>query len=133
MPRPAKAQQSTSGIAHQTLLLDNGAYTIKAGFASAGEQSDGSQCRVIPNSITRSRDKKVYIAGQLNSCRDFGEMQFRRPVEKGYVTNWEGEKAIWEWCFQDEASGITVRHDASFALKTVLMNYSVTLTTRTLS
>jgi actin-related protein 6 len=29
-------------------------------------------------------------------------MVFRRPVEKGYIVNWEAQKEIWENAFFDE-------------------------------
>ncbi|KAF2144922.1 uncharacterized protein K452DRAFT_316067, partial [Aplosporella prunicola CBS 121167] len=92
MPPRAKAPRPT--VPSQTLVIDNGAYSIKAGFAT--EDAELSSCRVLPNCITRGRDKRVWIGSQLEQCKDFGEMAFRRPVEKGYIVNWEGEKAIWE-------------------------------------
>jgi len=98
---PRQAAQSDRCLASQTLVLDNGAYTIKAGFATPSP--DASQCLSIPNCVARSRDKRVWIASQVHECRDFAEMAFRRPVEKGYIVNWEGEKAIWEHSFFDDA------------------------------
>ncbi|KAK2054198.1 Actin/actin-like protein [Colletotrichum caudatum] len=77
----------------KTLVLDNGAYTIKAGFVS---DELTQEPRVIPNCIARDRARKVYVASDLDKCRDFGEIQFRRPVEKGYIVNWEAQKEIWD-------------------------------------
>ncbi|KAK8246916.1 actin family [Phyllosticta capitalensis] len=100
MPRGSKA--SKPSFPSQTLIIDNGAYNIKAGFAT--ENPDSSQCRITPNCIARARDRRVWIGSQLEGCKDFGEMAYRRPVEKGYVVNWEGEKAIWEHeFFADDA------------------------------
>lgn len=31
-------------------------------------------------------------------------MVFRRPVEKGYIVNWEAQKEIWEYSFNDDKS-----------------------------
>lgn len=59
-----------------TLVVDNGSYTIKAGFTT------GKTCITIPNCIARTRDKRVLIGQQLENCRDFGSAVFRRPVEK---------------------------------------------------
>ena len=89
--------QSTNNLASQTLILDNGAHTIKAGFSSPDPARE-KDCHIIANCIARSqRDKRTYIGSELlDECWDFGELAFRRPVEKGYVVNWEGEKAIWE-------------------------------------
>jgi actin-related protein 6 len=83
---------------HRTLVVDNGAYTIKAGFSSS---SSTDAPHVIPNCMARDRDRKVYIGSQLGKCKDFGDITFRRPVEKGYLVNWEAEKEIWEHEFFD--------------------------------
>jgi actin-related protein 6 len=81
-----------------TLVLDNGAYTLKAGFvAEAAEEP-----RTIPNVIARDRTKKIYVGSELAKCRDFGEIHFRRPVEKGFIVNWEAQKEIWDHEFFDD-------------------------------
>jgi len=82
-----------------TLVLDNGAYTIKAGLVS-DDQTD-PEPRVIPNCIARDRQRKTYVASELSKCKDFGEIHFRRPVEKGYIVNWEAQKEIWDREFFD--------------------------------
>ena len=78
----------------KTLVIDNGGYTIKAGFSSPSIESPTPE--IIPNCLARDRDKKVYTGSQLSNCKDFSEIVFRRPVEKGYLVNWEAEKEIWE-------------------------------------
>ncbi|KAH8666041.1 actin family [Tricladium varicosporioides] len=84
----------------QTLVVDNGAYTIKAGFSS--ETTENPIPSIIPNCLARDREKKVYIGSDLAKCRDFGEIVFRRPVDKGYLVSWEAEKEIWEHEFFDQ-------------------------------
>lgn len=44
------------------------------------------------------------MGADLDTCGDFGELQIRRPVEKGYIVNWEGEKAVWERTIFDKRS-----------------------------
>lgn len=80
----------------KTLIVDNGAYAIKAGFAGGNIPAENPDIRIIPNCVTRDRNRKVYVGSELSKCKDFGEMQFRRPVEKGYLVNWEAEREIWE-------------------------------------
>lgn len=63
-----------------TLVVDNGSYTIKAGFIT--EDAAPENCVQVPNCLARSRDKRVLVGQQLEKCRDFGSMSFRRPVEK---------------------------------------------------
>src|SRR5579862_7014808 len=78
MPRHAKPTERP--LPDRTLVLDNGAYTIKAGFATDAPDTE-KDCHLLPNCIARARDKRVWIGGQLEHCKDFGEMAFRRPVE----------------------------------------------------
>ncbi|KAG5950448.1 Actin- protein 6, partial [Claviceps sorghi] len=81
-PRPAR-----------TLVVDNGADTLKAGVVADGQIPPP---RVIPNCIARDRSRKTYLASELSRCRDYGEIQMRRPVERGFIVNWEAQKAIWD-------------------------------------
>ncbi|KAI9887935.1 MAG: Actin- protein 6 [Watsoniomyces obsoletus] len=99
MPRYAKP--IVQPIADQTLVLDNGAYTMKAGLVPLSAETP-PDCNIIPNCLARSRNKRIWIGAQLEQCRDFGEMAFRRPVERGYLVNWEAEKEIWERSFFDK-------------------------------
>ncbi|KAL8750175.1 MAG: hypothetical protein Q9184_006519, partial [Pyrenodesmia sp. 2 TL-2023] len=104
MPRRSTVHEQP--LPSQTLVVDNGAYTIKAGFAAPNP--DLTDCHVIPNCLARERDRKVWVGAEIESCRDFGEMAFRRPVEKGYLVNWEAEKAIWDSSFLDPKSKLHV-------------------------
>lgn len=103
----------------RTLVVDNGAYTIKAGFAGgdASESSEGTGTPfVIPNCIARDRQRRTYIGSELTTnCHDFGEASFRRPVEKGYIVNWEAQRAIWAHEFGEaaEAGSKRLRCDPS--------------------
>ncbi|KEY73679.1 hypothetical protein S7711_07725 [Stachybotrys chartarum IBT 7711] len=84
-----------------TLVLDNGGYTLKAGFVR-GTTID--EPRVIPNCIARDRNRKLYVGSELAGCRDFSEIQFRRPCEKGFIVNWETQKEIWDHEFFDQSA-----------------------------
>jgi actin-related protein 6 len=111
-PMPPKGSKKASAAAHsQTLVLDNGAYTLKAGLVSTSSgDASYDNCSVIPNCIARStRDKCTYVASELAHCKDFGELAFRRPVEKGFIVNWEAEKAIWEHEFMGTSAGEGLR------------------------
>lgn len=83
-----------------TLVLDNGADTIKAGFVSDDKSDD--KPRIIPNCLARDRHRKIYVGSELEKCKDFSEMAFRRPVEKGFIVNWEAQKEIWDREFFDD-------------------------------
>ena len=104
MPRAAKPQERF--LPSRTLVVDNGGYTIKAGFATGSPNLD--ECYVIPNCIARDRAKRVWVGSQLEKCSDFGEIALRRPVEKGNLVNWEAEKAIWDQTFIDRGGKLQV-------------------------
>lgn len=102
---PRRSKPAPPPPPSRTLVLDNGAHTIKAGFVTpgGGADDDGADAttaigepRVIPNCIARDRGRRTYVGSDLSRCRDFGEITFRRPVEKGYVVNWEAQKEIWD-------------------------------------
>ena len=104
MPRVAKTAERV--LPDTSLIVDNGAYTIKAGFATTTPRFE--DCRVIPNCIARDRGKRVWIGGQLANCQDYGEIAFRRPVEKGFLVSWEAEKAIWDNTFFNKGAALAV-------------------------
>ena len=103
----------TPPLPDKTFIIDNGAYSLKAGYApdnlSGGDngQDDDENalaaCNTIPNTIAKTRGNRLYVGSQLNSqIADLNEIMFRRPVEKGYIVNWEVQKEIWEHSFFDE-------------------------------
>jgi len=71
----------------RTLIFDNGAYEIKAGFAGSKPRYiltilcvDNSR---VPNCIARSKgDRRVYVGEQLLNCKDFGALGFKRPFDR---------------------------------------------------
>lgn len=89
-----KSKAAAPARPQTTLVLDNGAYTLKAGLVARA--SDAAAPVVIPNCIARDRARNIYVGADVERCRDYGEMQFRRPVEKGFIVNWEAQKEIWD-------------------------------------
>ncbi|KAJ5096216.1 hypothetical protein NUU61_005572 [Penicillium alfredii] len=105
-PKAATEPKVTRQIPQKTFVLDNGAYAIKAGYAPELPSSDEaalSACSSVPNALVKTRDNRVVIGAQITTnVSDWNEAMFRRPVEKGYLVNWEAEKEIWEQSFFDE-------------------------------
>ena len=104
MPRQAKPV--VRSLPSQTLVVDNGGYTMKAGFAVGDPKAE--DCQAIPNCVARDRGKRLWVGAQLEKCNDFGEIAFRRPVEKGFLVNWETEKAVWDNTFIDGGANLKV-------------------------
>lgn len=107
--KPARAAKPSTPQAQplpsSTLVLDNGGYTMKAGYAPSDSEPPSnplSSCLSIPNALVKTRDNRVYMGSQLSThVSDWNEAVFRRPVEKGYMVNWQAEKEIWEHSFFD--------------------------------
>ncbi|KAK9474644.1 actin family [Dipodascopsis tothii] len=90
----------------RTFILDNGAHTIKAGYAGSEAPA------VIPNCIARSKTRGVFVADEINSrLKDQSGVDFRRPIDKGHLVNWESEKAIWDRVFFAEELGFRIPTD----------------------
>ncbi|KAJ7582804.1 actin-related protein Arp6 [Mycena floridula] len=87
-----------------TIILDNGAATIKAGVLNEGEDV---LPRLIPNAIVRSKgDKKTYFGHEIERCKDYASLNYRLPLEKGYIVDWDAQKAVWDGIFSEEVFGI---------------------------
>lgn len=104
---PRKSQSNETSLSERTLIIDNGAFSMKTGFATSSPNLD-KDCNVVPNCMARGRDRRVWVGAQLDHCKDFGEMAFRRPVEKGFLVNWEAEKEIWDSTFFDKTAKLKV-------------------------
>lgn len=54
--------------------------------------------RLIPNSIVKSKHerKRVFVAHEQEECSDKFSLFYVRPVERGYVVNWDTQQQIWD-------------------------------------
>ncbi|KAK8896882.1 hypothetical protein M9Y10_014808 [Tritrichomonas musculus] len=88
----------------QTVIIDNGSGTIKAGYA--GDEAPRS---VFPTFIGRPRcdvyeftnkNEKVYVGDEamVNSCI----CNLKYPVERGIVVNWDDMEKVWNYTFDKE-------------------------------
>ncbi|KAK2463382.1 hypothetical protein APHAL10511_004608 [Amanita phalloides] len=86
-----------------TIVLDNGASTVKAGLAG----SPDDQLQLIPNAVIRSKsDKITYFGHEFDRCKDYSSLHYRFPFEKGYLIDWDAQKAVWDGIFSDEVLGV---------------------------
>lgn len=84
--------------AEHTLILDNGAYSIKAGYTTDGK------ARIYPNSVfkTKADRKRVYVSDELDECKDRSSLYFVLPFERGYLVNWDTQLQIWNRLFDKD-------------------------------
>ncbi|VDM25618.1 unnamed protein product [Toxocara canis] len=70
----------------KTLILDNGVSTYLHYYF-----------RVFANCIVKAKSerKRVYVADEVEECRDHSSLFFLIPAEKGYIVNWDVEQKVW--------------------------------------
>ncbi|KAJ6219739.1 hypothetical protein RDWZM_005551 [Blomia tropicalis] len=80
----------------KVLIIDNGAYTIKAGFSS------DSNPIIIPNCVTKvkSERRRPFIGDQLEECKDYSGLYYILPFTKGYIINWDTQRQVWDYVFR---------------------------------
>ncbi|KAI0657259.1 actin-like protein Arp6 [Cubamyces menziesii] len=83
------------------VILDNGASTIKAGLLGVHDD----QPLIIPNAVVRSKgDNATYIGHELAKCRDYTSIRYRLPFEKGFLVDWDAQKAVWDGIFSSDVN-----------------------------
>ncbi|KAF9222982.1 actin-domain-containing protein [Gyrodon lividus] len=88
-----------------TVVLDNGGSTIKAG--AVGDDGHDLGVRLIPNAVIRSKgDRTTYVGHEIDQCRDFSSLHSRLPFEKGYLVDWDAQKAVWDGLFSTEVLSV---------------------------
>ncbi|KAA1474732.1 Actin/actin-like protein [Dentipellis sp. KUC8613] len=87
------------------VVIDNGASTIKVGLSTNPKAASAG--RDFPNAVIRSKgDKKTYFGHEFDACHDHSSLHFRLPFEKGYIVDWDAQKAIWDGMFSGSLLGI---------------------------
>ncbi|XP_006462962.1 hypothetical protein AGABI2DRAFT_72217 [Agaricus bisporus var. bisporus H97] len=94
------------------VVIDNGAHTVKFGTQQENPRYSSSAppfCslltlpRAIPNAVIRSKgDKTTYCGHEFERCRDYSSLHYRLPFEKGYIVDWDAQKAIWDGLFSTD-------------------------------
>lgn len=85
------------------IIVDSGAYSIKAGLSS------DVSATIIPNCIMKAKSerKRLFIGDQINECRDCSGLYFLLPCERGYITKWDVQKPVWDYVFSKNVCPIS--------------------------
>ncbi|KAF5317726.1 hypothetical protein D9619_012665 [Psilocybe cf. subviscida] len=100
------------------IILENGAHTIKCGvLPSSSPSSSYTEPRIIPNACVRPRTgastlgtgSRWLIGHEISDALahdvlDYAGMQYRLPFEKGFLTDWDAQKAVWDGLFSVSAT-----------------------------
>ena len=78
----------------------------------------------MPNYALKPKgNKRTYIGPEISEVRDFSQVHYRRPVEKGYVVHWPLQRDVWTRALGDEGQGdddvILVATEQPFTLPAV--------------
>lgn len=83
-------------MSQQYLIIDNGSYNIKAGFAT----DDDPKPLKVQNTISKTRDGAIYIGNDYKAqTNNYSGILFKRPHDLGHLTSWEAQKPIWDYTF----------------------------------
>lgn len=80
-------------MAHNVLVIDNGAWELKAGMAEAKEPQ-----LVMPNCVIKSNKrgvKQLLVGDQTSEVREAATV-YRRAFDRGYLTDWGLERKVWD-------------------------------------
>eukprot|EP00736_Rhodelphis_marinus_P013264 Rmarinus@m.16278 len=80
------------------LIIDNGAGDIK--FGRAGQ--DVASVKILPNCVGRAKVERKPLYGEDILNYHDSSLSLSRPFERGYCTNWDLEKEIWDHMFSAE-------------------------------
>ena len=83
----------------QTIVIDNGSGTCKAGFAG-----DDAPSAVFPSIVGHPRHASFgndsYVGNESQSKRSILRLDY--PIKRGIVTNWDDMELIWQSIFHNE-------------------------------
>jgi len=90
--RTAAADMDTATV----LVVDNGAATVRIGLASSGS-STSLEPTSLPNCVARAKKDRLLLVGDaIAGYTKTHDLTLHRAHERGYVVNWDVERAIWE-------------------------------------
>ncbi|KZO98494.1 Actin/actin-like protein [Calocera viscosa TUFC12733] len=96
-------------MAPPVFILDNGASTIKCGFAHLNPKP-----QLIPNRVARLTKgyRQLFIADELEKCTAWEDLHWRIPFERGVLTNWDIEKVVWDRVFSPAVMNVDSRESS---------------------
>eukprot|EP00041_Stephanoeca_diplocostata_P025035 m.647276 g.647276 ORF g.647276 m.647276 type:complete len:240 (-) comp22656_c0_seq13:2204-2923(-) len=100
-----------------TLVIDNGAGNIKAGWSTDKEPV------VFDNAKAKHRSsKRTYIGPVIGSTKNKAGLVFKRPFQKGFLIDSELQREIWSTAFGPEYLNVDAK-EASLLVTEPLFNF----------
>mmetsp|Transcript_35953 Transcript_35953/g.80033 ORF Transcript_35953/g.80033 Transcript_35953/m.80033 type:complete len:419 (+) Transcript_35953:120-1376(+) len=86
-----------AAAAGPVVVLDNGGGNIKVGFG--GESTPRS---VFPNCSAKPKgERQIFIGDMMLECKEISQLTIKRPMDRGYLVNWDLEREIWGRVFRN--------------------------------
>lgn len=83
-------------------IMDNGAASIKAGFATDDKPQMIPNCKMK----VKSERQRQYIGDQIDNCKDCSGLYYILAHQRGFIINWDIEREIWEYILTRKFNGI---------------------------
>lgn len=102
-------------------IMDNGAATIKAGFATDDKPHIVPNCKMK----VKSERQRQYIGDQIDNCKDCSGLYYILPHQRGFIINWDVEREIWEYVLCRKSAGISPK-DTDLVITEPYFNFKPT-------
>lgn len=90
----------------RALVIDAGSDTLKVGFAGESDPQF-----TVPNAVAKPKKELRLLVGEqtVSGVKDYSSLEYVRPVDRGYITNWDTQAEIWSQVFDDSHLDIAER------------------------
>ena len=90
----------------RAVVIDAGADTLKVGFAGESDPQF-----TVPNAVAKPKKELRLLVGEqtVSGVKDYSSLEYVRPVDRGYITNWDTQAEIWSQVFDDSHLDIAER------------------------
>lgn len=78
-------------------ILDNGGYEIKYDWipSSRDEEISSYIPKRMPNCIAKvQKSMQSFVGDEISSIQNTSQLIFHRPIDRGYLVNWNLEKEV---------------------------------------
>eukprot|EP01138_Halocafeteria_seosinensis_P011295 gb/GECG01011538.1/.p1 GENE.gb/GECG01011538.1/~~gb/GECG01011538.1/.p1 ORF type:complete len:503 (+),score=61.11 gb/GECG01011538.1/:1-1509(+) len=85
------------------IVLDNGGYKLRAGFAGLREPA----CDMVNATAHVEKQINTLIGDDIEThVNDKSQLRYTRPIQRGYITDFDTQKTLWERVFSEEVLDI---------------------------
>lgn len=127
MPSTAATPSSLYPLA----ILDCGADSFRLTLQPIPPSHTLPPIHVAPNAIARTRppSKNIFVGSDIEAnCTDFSGLTLRLPIERGFLTDWVAQKALWDAEIAKALSKLPTKHLATSSSGKLLEGWNLVIT-----